>query len=72
MVKSKLPPQSGPSLEAVEPHSEKGAIKYFFLCYQGTEFKMTEKLQEKVIRLIKFMANNASVLNDKLKMNKKY
>ena len=38
---------------------------YFFLCYQGTEFKKTEKLQEKVIRLIKFMANNASVLNDK-------
>ena len=25
---------------------------------------MTEKLQEKVIRLIRFMANNASVLND--------
>ena len=30
MVKSKLPPQSGSSLEAVEPHPKKGAIKFFF------------------------------------------
>ena len=29
MVKSKLPPQSGSSLEAVEPHPKKGAIKFF-------------------------------------------
>ena len=26
MVKSKLPPPSGPSLEAVEPHPLKGAL----------------------------------------------
>ena len=30
MVKSKLPPRSGTSLEAVEPHPQKGAIKVFF------------------------------------------
>ena len=29
VVKSKLPPRSGSSLEAVEPHPEKGAIKLF-------------------------------------------
>ena len=28
VVKSKLPPRSGSSLEAVEPHPEKGAIKF--------------------------------------------
>ena len=28
MVKSKLPPRSGSSLEAVEPHPQKGAIKF--------------------------------------------
>ena len=33
MVKSKLPPRSGSSLEAVESHPEKGAIKFvFFQC----------------------------------------
>ena len=36
MVKSKLPPRSGSSLEAVEPHPKKGAIKllffFFFFC----------------------------------------
>ena len=31
MVKSKLPPRSGSSLEVVEPHQQKGAIKFFFL-----------------------------------------
>ena len=31
MVKSKLPPRSGSSLEAVEPYPERGAIKFFFL-----------------------------------------
>ena len=30
VVKSKLPPRSGSSLEAVEPHPWKGAIKFFF------------------------------------------
>ena len=30
VVKSKLPARSGPSLEAVELHPEKGAIKFFF------------------------------------------
>ena len=30
VVKSKLPPRSGSSLEAVEPHPQKGAIKFFF------------------------------------------
>ena len=29
MVKSKLPPQRDSNLEAVEPHPEKGAIKFF-------------------------------------------
>ena len=29
VVKSKLPPRSGSSLEAVEPYPEKGAIKFF-------------------------------------------
>ena len=29
MVKSKLLPRSGSSLEAVEPHPQKGAIKFF-------------------------------------------
>ena len=29
MVKRKLPPRSGSSLEAVEPHPQKGAIKFF-------------------------------------------
>ena len=34
MVKSKLPPWSGSSLQAVEPHPWKGAIKFFcFLFY---------------------------------------
>ena len=33
MVKSKLPPRSGCSLEAVEPHPEKGAIKLFFVFF---------------------------------------
>ena len=28
VVKSKLPPRSGSSLEAVEPHPQKGAIKF--------------------------------------------
>ena len=28
MVKSKLPPRSGSSLEAVEPHPQKGALKF--------------------------------------------
>ena len=28
MVKSKLPPQSGCSPEAVEPHPQKGVIKF--------------------------------------------
>ena len=31
MVKSKLPPGSGSSLEAVEPHPEKGAMKFFLI-----------------------------------------
>ena len=38
MVKSKLPPQSGCSLEVVEPHLLKGAIKFFvvnFICKIG-------------------------------------
>ena len=30
VVKSKLPPRSGSSFEAVEPHPWKGAIKFFF------------------------------------------
>ena len=30
MVKSKLPPRSGSSLGAVEPHPQKGAIKFIF------------------------------------------
>ena len=30
MVKSKLPPRSGRSLEAFEPHPQKGAIKFVF------------------------------------------
>ena len=30
MVKSKLPPRSGCSREAVEPHPQKGAIKFWF------------------------------------------
>ena len=29
VVKSKLPPRSGSSLEVVEPHPKKGAIKFF-------------------------------------------
>ena len=28
VVKSKLPPQSGCGLEAVEPHPQKGAVKF--------------------------------------------
>ena len=31
MIKSKLPPQSGSSLEAVEPHPWKKIIKSFFI-----------------------------------------
>ena len=37
MVKSKLPPRSGFSLEAVEPHPDKGAIKFFFLSFKRHE-----------------------------------
>ena len=33
MIKSKLPPQSGCSLEAVEPHPQKAAIKFFILSF---------------------------------------
>ena len=33
MLKSKLLPRSGSSLEAVEPHSEKGAIKFWFFLF---------------------------------------
>ena len=35
MVKGKLPPKSGSSLEAVEPHPRKGTIKFkvFFISY---------------------------------------
>ena len=29
VVKSKLPPRKGSSLEAVAPHPQKGAIKFF-------------------------------------------
>ena len=29
MVKSKLPPRSGSSLEAIELHQQKGAVKFF-------------------------------------------
>ena len=36
MVKSKLPPRSGSSLEAVEPHPEKGAIKFFFKVFKAS------------------------------------
>ena len=41
--------------------------------YQGTELKKTEKLQEKAIRLIKFLPSNAPVLKEmhKLKIQKK-
>ena len=35
-VESKLPPRSGCSLEAVEPHPKKGAIKCFFFKFQMT------------------------------------
>ena len=31
MVKSKLNPPSGSSLEAVEPHPQKGAIKFYYI-----------------------------------------
>ena len=31
MVKSKLPPRSGSSLETVEPHPSKGPIMLFFI-----------------------------------------
>ena len=40
MVKSKLPPQSGSSLETVEPHPQKGAIKFFFFCILSDEAKL--------------------------------
>ena len=33
MVKSKVPPRSVSSLEAVEPHPKKGAIKFFFFFF---------------------------------------
>ena len=39
VVKSKLPHRSGSSLEAVEPHSQKGAIKFFFkFFFSGISF----------------------------------
>ena len=37
-VKSKLPPQSGCSLEAVEPHPKSGTIKFFFTKESITSF----------------------------------
>ena len=46
VVKSKLPPRSGCSLETVEPHPIKWAIKFFlqiffrdFVCFLGIPFK---------------------------------
>ena len=44
MVKSKLPPGSGSSLEAVEPHPLKGAIKFVFVFFGdgGQGVAMTE------------------------------
>ena len=39
MVKSKLPPRSGSSLEAVEPHSLKGAINLVFFVVHFSGFE---------------------------------
>ena len=35
VVKSKLPPRGGTSLEPVEPHSQKGTIKIYFFIFAG-------------------------------------
>ena len=43
MVKSKLPPRSDSSLEAVEPHPQKSAIKFFFL------LSMVSKVFQKLV-----------------------
>ena len=40
MVKNKLPPRSGSSLEAVEPHQQKWAIKFFLKKVKSVDFKM--------------------------------
>ena len=50
VVKSKLPPRSGSSLEAIEPHPLKGAIKFF---------NKTKNLPLKCInRVIGLLTNN--------------
>ena len=42
VVKSKLPPRSGCSLEAVEPHPKKVAIKFFFFIYKSAKVKSSK------------------------------
>ena len=55
MVKSKLPPRSGSSLEAIEPHSLKGAIKFF---------NNTKNLPLKCInRVIGLLTNNPPAIH---------
>ena len=47
MVKSELPPRSGCSLEAIEPHQYKGAIKFGFFCpFQFTSHDRSENHQK--------------------------
>ena len=40
VVKNKLPPRSGSSLEAVEPHQQKWDIKFFLKKVKSVDFKM--------------------------------
>ena len=43
MVKSKLPPRSGCSLDAVEPHPKKEAIKFFFFFDNKSKYSSNPK-----------------------------
>ena len=55
VVKSKLPPRSGRSLEAVEPHPQKGAIKFDF-------FKFTKGIEYGVVKFLVPFSKKVSVL----------
>ena len=45
MVKNKLPPRRGSSLEEVQPHPYKGTIKFFKVFMRQLNFRISQNIQ---------------------------
>ena len=63
VVKSKLPPRSDPSLEAVEPHPEKGTIKFFYLAILN-ELDFIGNYTEKILKTLLYTNITRAISRD--------